>query len=446
MITRKDKRDKEKGINFLFEFLKTQKHFFKDFNKLLKKVKDPRHQGYTIYDPEVLLMMVILKNTCNLKSMREMTNEFNKDECIENIGKILGIEHLEELPHYDTINNFLSRLKPAELEHIRTYMIKELLKKRCFDSYRIEGKYWGVIIDGTGIFTFNEKHCDHCLRRNYKEKDKETGEEKTKTIYMHHVLEAKLVVGDMVLSVDSEFIENESEDVEKQDCELNAFYRLATRLKDTFKRLPICIIADSLYACEKVFNQCKKYKWNYLFRFKEDRIKSIASEFQVLKNMEDNVLNINEDSQQGRITWVNGIVYREHQQSVLEYEMETKKGKQKFLFLTNIKITKKNAKRLVNTGRSRWKIENEGFNRQKNLRYHIQHASSKNYNAMKNHYLLAQITEIIMVLHEQGSKALKRVKKTVKEISSRLLEALRGQTLTNEDIVQLGKPMQIRFT
>lgn len=27
----------------------------------------------------------------------------------------------------------------------------------------------------------------------------------------------------MVLSVASEFIENESEDVEKQDCELNAF-------------------------------------------------------------------------------------------------------------------------------------------------------------------------------------------------------------------------------
>lgn len=71
---------------------------------------------------------------------------------------------------------------------------------------------------------------------------------------MHHVLEAKLVVGKMVLSIDSEFIENESEDVPKQDCELNAFYRLTDRLKRTFKRLPICILADSLYACEGVFN------------------------------------------------------------------------------------------------------------------------------------------------------------------------------------------------
>ena len=83
-----------------------------------------------------------------------MTDEFNKDECIENLGKCLGNEQLEELPHYDTINNFLSRLKPSELEYIRTYMIKQLLKKRCFDSYRIDEKYWGIIIDGTGLFAF----------------------------------------------------------------------------------------------------------------------------------------------------------------------------------------------------------------------------------------------------------------------------------------------------
>ncbi|MEK6453130.1 transposase family protein [Caldifermentibacillus hisashii] len=190
MVTRKEKREKEKEVNYLFELLKTQNHFFKNLNKLLKEVDDPRHQSYITYDTEVLLMMVILKNACNLKSMREMTNEFNKEECIKNVGKWLGNEDLEELPHYDTINDFLSRLNPAELERIRIDMIKKLFKKRCFESYRINGKYWGIAIDGTGIFTFDKKHCEHCLRRVYKYTDKETGEEKTKTIYMHHVLEA----------------------------------------------------------------------------------------------------------------------------------------------------------------------------------------------------------------------------------------------------------------
>jgi len=47
-----------------------------------------------------------------------------------------------------------------------------------------------------------------------------------KTVYMLHVLETKLVVGDMILSDASEFIENEFEDISKQDCELKAFHQL----------------------------------------------------------------------------------------------------------------------------------------------------------------------------------------------------------------------------
>lgn len=35
----------------------------------------------------------------------------------------------------------------------------------------------------------------------------------------------------MVISIDSEFVENEDEEVEKQDCEIRAFYRMAERIK-----------------------------------------------------------------------------------------------------------------------------------------------------------------------------------------------------------------------
>lgn len=43
--TRKSKREKEKKINFFEEFIKLQKHFFKDINRRLKSVKDPRHKS-----------------------------------------------------------------------------------------------------------------------------------------------------------------------------------------------------------------------------------------------------------------------------------------------------------------------------------------------------------------------------------------------------------------
>ncbi|MEK5269124.1 MULTISPECIES: hypothetical protein [unclassified Heyndrickxia] len=62
MVTRKEKRNREKEANYFFEFLKIQKHFFKDLMNNLKKVADHRHQSYTTYGPEVLLFTMMLKN------------------------------------------------------------------------------------------------------------------------------------------------------------------------------------------------------------------------------------------------------------------------------------------------------------------------------------------------------------------------------------------------
>ena len=436
MINRKTKREQERDINYFFEFLKIKKHFFKDFIGNLKKVKDPRSKGYITYGPEVILFTMILKNMTGLPSMRSMSNGLNKEECIENVKRVLGLEMLEELPHYDTINDFLAKLDVSELEKMRTYMIKELLKKRCFEPDRIEGKYWGIIVDGTGLHTFKQKHCEHCLRR--KNTDKETGE--ITTIYMHHVLEAKLVVGDMVFSIDSEFIENESEDVTKQDCELKAFNRLAKKIKKTFKRLPICLLGDSLYACESVFRLCEELKWTYLCRFKEGRIKTIAADFQAIKGLE-------QSKDQNGFFWTNDISYNERKVNLLDSTITTEDGKSKnYVFITNLKVTKKNVERLITTGRSRWKIENQGFNQQKNIRYTIEHANSHDYTAMKNHYLLVQLTDIIVQLYDHGSTVFKKVRKTAKEKSSSLLEAIRTRMITEEDLADLVKPIQVRFT
>lgn len=435
LLTRKKKRELEKDTNYFFELTKIKKHFFKDINDQMKRVKDPRHQGYILYDPDILLFMVILKNICNIKSMRGMTEGFNKDECIENISKVLDLDHLNELPHYDTINDFLSELEVSELEDIRTNMIKDLLKKRSFERYRINDKYWAVAFDGTGLFSFNKRHCAHCLKRVY---NKGTDEEKT--VYMHHVLEAKLIVGDIVLSIGSEFIENESEDVTKQDCELRAFFRLTEKLKQTYSRLPICILGDSLYACESVFEMCDKYRWKYLIRFKEGRIKSIAQEFGTIKEIEEKEKKIDD------IYWVKDISYNNRGINILEFTEATEEITRSFVFTTNINITKRNAPGLVAAGRSRWKIENQGFNRQKNLLYNIEHCNSHNYNAMKNHYILTQIADMIMQLFEKGLGILKEGKKTLKEISSNLLEAIRTRRLTEEDILRWANPIQVRFT
>ncbi|WP_230199729.1 transposase family protein [Bacillus andreraoultii] len=90
MVTRKERREREKNVNYFFEFLKIQKRFFKDLVDHLKNIVDHRHQSYITYGPGVILFTMILKNMTGLKSMRTMSNRFNKEECIKNVEKVLG--------------------------------------------------------------------------------------------------------------------------------------------------------------------------------------------------------------------------------------------------------------------------------------------------------------------------------------------------------------------
>ena len=105
-----------------------------------------------------------------------------------------------------------------------------------------------------------------------------------------------------------------------------------------------------------------------------------------------------------------------------------------FQWITDIELTRRNLEEMVRAGRGRWKIENEGFNNQKNGIYHIQHLNSRNSNAMKNHYLLTQIADILMQLYLAWNPIIKEIKQSIKNTSSRLLESFRRQPVTDEDV------------
>ncbi len=81
-----------------------------------------------------------------------------------------------------------------------------------------------------------------------------------------------------------------------------------------------------------------------------------------------------------------------------------KKGKKKgeiqtswkeFWFLTDLPVTRKNITDLIERGRMRWKIENEGFNAQKKHGYGLGHLYGKDYQGLKNHYYLLQVGHMI---------------------------------------------------
>jgi len=125
------------------------------------------------------------------------------------------------------------------------------------------------------------------------------------------------------------------------------------------------------------------------------------------------------------------------------------KGKKKdirvgFVFLTNLPVSCKNAPTLVEAGRRRWKIENEGFNTQKRHGYHLEHLFSKNYQAIKKHYFLMQIGHMISQVMEVWKKLWGKAGLDMEEKHAQILESFRKIRL-NEYRAETGKKFQMRF-
>jgi hypothetical protein len=62
----------------------------------------------------------------------------------------------------------------------------------------------------------------------------------------------------------------------KQDSELNAFERLADRLKKHFSRLKIILFMDALYVTQSVMGILHKYRWGYIIKFSKNKLKNFA--------------------------------------------------------------------------------------------------------------------------------------------------------------------------
>lgn len=436
-MTKEEKRVRKKKDRGIVDFIMIQTHFFKDLKRWIEEMVDPRNPSYSIYTQSDFIFMGILKNVCSVESMRQMEEKFNEEICIDTLRLMSGDKNLKEMPHYDTLNYYLERLSPKCLSDLRRKMIISLIRGKQFYSNRLLGKYWKVILDGTGVSYFSERHCENCLKEERVFKDG-----KKTTVYYHKVLEAKLVLSDkIVVSLGTEFIENEQENVAKQDCEMNAAKRLMERIKTEYPRLSLCIEGDALYATEPMMKICRLNGWKYIFVHKESQQRVLAANYKLLTKEEgkQEVREIGMERGGGAFyNHVGVLAGKTEEMNVYEYNSKKReKSKEKavhFQWITNIELTKRNLEEMIRAGRDRWKIENEGFNNQKNGIYDIKHLNSRNSNAMKNHYLLTQIADILMQLYLAWNPVIKEIKQSIKNTSSRLLESLRRQPVTDEDV------------
>jgi hypothetical protein len=389
---------------------------------------------------------------CQLKARRQIGLLLRNGPSIRKFGALFGVE---SFPHGDTLDAAFSNLEVDQIQAVVSTMTGTLIRKKVLYSYRILGIYFIVAVDGTGTVNFDHRHCPHCLTRTHN----------GKTLYYHPVLEAKLLTSNgFAFSLMTEFIENPTEKVTKQDCELKAFYRLAERLKIQFPRLPILLSLDGLFAGGPTFDLCRRYGWKFMIVLKDDDLPSVNEEFEALSKLQPENRLVWRTGKQAQIKqafrWADDIAYtdsekKEHTLSVVEC-LETKPDKEgqkkttKFKWVTNCRVSCKNVTTLSNDGgRMRWKIENEGFNVQKTGGYELEHAYTNDPNSAKVFYFLLQIAHLLAQLLYRATLLKRDFLEglgSAKNLAFRLLEAWRNVHLDQADITALlQKRFQIRF-
>ena len=427
-LNKTQRRQLLKDKNLLNELRKIIKKYFPDLMFLFSKLTDKRHKSYIKYNIRTIILTKLFALLCGITTMTGINSEFNTEEAIQNLSKICNQE-LKEIPDWQTIQDVIEQLDYQEIDDIRKYIFKALLRSKMFDRFRYNGCIQ-LVVDATGLTALDYNLNDNCITK--------TRDGKTK--YYKYILEAKVVFGNMLISIDSEWIENNklNNENDKQDCEVTAFKRMAPRIKKNYPKLKFIVTGDALYATTPMINICKNYNWHYIFNLKKDRLKNIYETF------EDNINYENEVNKENYFLSSN-IFFKDNYINAFRY-VETKEDKTTiFNYITDLKVDTYNIKEIVIMGRRRWKIENEGFNEQKNGTYNISHLCSRYENALKIHYLFIQIAHTIRQLLELGSIAYKEVKRfvTKKEISKMFIDTLISSTITNLESLDLN--FQLRF-
>jgi hypothetical protein len=433
--------------------LGTVAHFFDSWQTIFKGVRDGRHPDLIKYPLVQLLCTGVLMFVFRLGSRRQVKYQLCENGPSQ--AKMKTWFDVEAVPHGDTLNYGFQRLQPDEVQEVVCRLVEGLIRKKVLYRWRLFDNFM-IAVDSTGMLTFRERHCPYCLTQKMS-----NGE----TLYYHPILEAKLVTANgFAFSILTEFIENTDQQATKQDCEWKAFYRLAARLKQRFPRLPICLLLDGLYAGGPTFQLCEDYNWRYIIVLQDKGLPHVHRSYHtVLPHVPENHKRLlwgqkREIVQDYR--WVKNLTYEDSQERIHNLNLivcqETKPNGRRedstttFKWLTNFIPTQNNVDTLANQGgRLRWKIENEGFNIQKNGGFNLEHPYSQDDTARKVFYFLLQIAHLYFQLMEKGSlfrKAFPNGLGSHKNIVFRLLEAWRNLRLSPSGFQNLySGRYQIRF-
>jgi len=229
-----------------------------------------------------------------------------------------------------------------------------------------------VAWDGTEFFCSQKLGCPHCLTRKRSNGKVES---------YHSMLAATVVAPGhaKIVPLMPEFIAPQ-DGAEKQDCERNAVKRWFGRHHARLAPLRPVYLGDDLFACQPIATMVKDNGGDFIFTAKES---SHTALHDFIKGAEafrhDEKVHKGKTTDTFRYRWFEAVPLRDGKDAMpvnwIGFEIIDAKGRVKYsmAWVTSLSVTKQNVAEIVACGRTRWKIENEGFNVMKNHGYEFEH-------------------------------------------------------------------------
>jgi len=337
-----------------------------------QKITEPRRKRVCNFSLADCFMSGLAIFSLKYPSLLQFDQGRTEDKALKhNLRALYGVE---QVPCDTQIRERLDPIDPIQIRKLFKAIFAQLQRGKVLEQYQYLNKAYLLSIDGTGVFSSNEIHCENCCERHHKDGS---------ITYYHQLLGAAIVHPEhkVVIPLAPEAILKQ-DGTSKNDCERNAAKRLLEHLRREHPFLKAIVVEDGLSSNCPHIETLKALNYSYILGVKPGDHKSL------FEWLEGEFCTFHE------IAGANGIVHRfrfinnaplneahfECKVNFVEY-WEIKKGKvnQHFSWVTDLTITEQNVFSIMRGGRARWRIENETFNTLKNQGYCFEHNFGHGY-------------------------------------------------------------------
>ena len=383
----------------------------KEFKKLPDK-RDKKHLKYTIEDIATSAFSVFyFQSKSWLDFQRNMLSRAGRS----NAKSLFDIDNI---PSDNHIRDVLDDISIEKLQPIFDKVYKLLMKKETLKEYEYFDNTIMVLLDGTHYHSSKKIHCEHCQAR---ERTDAKGSKYTE--YYHSAITPIIAhpKSNKVLPLFPEVISNK-DGQKKQDCEINASKRWLDREHQVSKYYKLLLLGDDLYCKTSLIKKVREKEHNYIFVCKETSHKKMYETINYVQKLEEldtkvvskinksrkkeiyhykylNEVNLTGDKDSIKVNWCS-----------IEVKNEKDKVVYSGAFATDYLIDEHNIEKIVEAGRTRWKVENENNNTLKTGGYNLEHNFGHGKKGLSEFLftlnIFSYLTHTICLIHDDKYKEL----------------------------------------